>query len=393
VSAALRDLTLPRLSESMQEGTIVAWLRAEGEEVRAGEPLVEIETDKSTVAHAAEGSGRLLILVPEGETVAVGTIIARLAGAGAAPAPPAEEPRPPAAEPVPLPGPPGAAATPLARRLAGRHGVDLAGVRGTGPGGFVLRGDVLAAAGLARPPVPPPLPTANGGADGATLVEPTRIQRVVAERMETARATIPAFSMRVDVDMAEAVALRERLRELTGDDPAPTINDLVIKAAALALREVPRANASVVDGRFALHERVHVGVAVAAPDALLVPVVRDADRRPLAEIARESRRLAAAAREGRLPPVDLEGGTFTVSNLGPFGIHAFTAIINPPQAAILAVGAVREEPVVRAGQIRAGHVMSLTLSGDHRILNGADGAGLLSGIRARLEAPLLLALG
>jgi pyruvate dehydrogenase E2 component (dihydrolipoamide acetyltransferase) len=223
-------------------------------------------------------------------------------------------------------------------------------------------------------------------------VEPTRLQRIVAERMETSRATIPAFSIRLDVDMDEAVALRERLRELADEDAAPTINDLVLKAAALALRDVPRANASVVDGRFALHERVNVGLAVAAPDALFVPVVRDADRRSLVEIARESRRMAQAARDGRLAPADLEGGTFTVSNLGQFGIHAFTAIINPPQAAILAVGAVREEPVVRAGKIRAGLVMALTLSGDHRILNGADGAQLLAAVRARLETPLLLAL-
>jgi pyruvate dehydrogenase E2 component (dihydrolipoamide acetyltransferase) len=295
-------------------------------------------------------------------------------------------------------------ATPLARRLAARHGLDVDGIAGTGPGGFVLRSDVLGAAGL--PPAAPPAPAspaevrpATGPGPGpgprgvVTVVEPSRVQRVVAERMAESRATIPDFTMRVDVDRALAESAREQLLRLAGGAAAPSLNDMVVKAAALALREVPWANGRFREGRIEQYERVNVGIAVAAPDGLLVPVIRDADRRSLGDLAEESRRLAAAARAGAVAPEDLEGGTFTVSNLGMFGIRSFTAIINPPQAAILAVGMVRDEAVVRDGEIRPGRRMSLTLSGDHRILNGVDGARLLGAIRGRLEEPLRLALG
>ncbi len=225
------------------------------------------------------------------------------------------------------------------------------------------------------------------------VVQQSRIQRIIAERMVESHTTIPDFTMRVDVDMEAAVALRAQLKALVGDGPAPSINDMVVKASALALREIPKANSGLRDGRIEQYSRVNVGIAVATSDAIVVPVISDADRRSLDDIGVEGRRLASAVRAGAIAPEDLSDGTFTVSNLGMYGIHAFTAVINPPQAAILAVGALRQEAVVREGEIRVGTLMSLTLTGDHRILNGVDGAELLVAIASRLESPLRIALG
>jgi pyruvate dehydrogenase E2 component (dihydrolipoamide acetyltransferase) len=216
--------------------------------------------------------------------------------------------------------------------------------------------------------------------------------------MAESRATIPDFALRMDVDMERCVALRGELKRLTDDDDAPTYNDMVVKACALALREHPRANASYRDGGFELHERVNVGVAVAvSPEdalasALVVPTVLDADRKALGEIARETRSLVQRVRDGAITPPELSGATFTVSNLGMYGIHSFGAIVNPPQAAILAVGAVQERPAVRDGQVGARHEMTMTLSCDHRILYGADAALFLARVRELLEEPAALTL-
>jgi len=218
----------------------------------------------------------------------------------------------------------------------------------------------------------------------------TRIQQRIATRMAESRATIPDFSLEVDIDMDACVVLRAELAAHA--DPAPSINDMVIKACALALAGHPRVNGSYRDGGFELHDEVNVGFAVAAPDALLVPVIRDAVNKRLAEIAREARALATKAREGAITPPELSGATFTVSNLGMFGITRFTAVINPPQAAILAVGAVQERAVVRDGSLTIGHTMSATLASDHRILYGADAAAFLAEVRDRLQSPIGLLL-
>jgi pyruvate dehydrogenase E2 component (dihydrolipoamide acetyltransferase) len=235
-------------------------------------------------------------------------------------------------------------------------------------------------------------PHAPVGAKGAvTEQELSRVQQTIARRMVEAKATMPDFTLTAEVDMDAAVELRARLKAL-GGEVVPSYNDFVVKAAALALRAHPRANGAYRDGRFELFERVNVGIAVAAQDALLVPTVVDADRRSLGEIARDARRLAAAARDGKLTAAELAGGTFSVSNLGMFGVTHFTAVLNPPQAAILAVGALEQRAVVRDGEIVPGHRMTITLTCDHRILYGADAAAFLADIRLVLEQPLRLAL-
>ncbi|MGB7589410.1 MAG: dihydrolipoamide acetyltransferase family protein, partial [Solirubrobacterales bacterium] len=247
-----------------------------------------------------------------------------------------------------------------------------------------------------RPPAGPPdsMPPAAETAKGqVSYEEPNKIQSTIARRMAESKATAPHFYLRVEVDMSRAVEARKRIKAAAGEgDVVPSFNDLVVKACALALREHPRANGAYRDGRLELYSRVNVGVAVAARDALVVPTIFDADRKGLRQISTESRVLAQRVRDGQITPPELSGATFTVSNLGMFGIESFSAVINPPQAAILAVGAIRESPVVRNGELAAGHLMGLDLACDHRILYGAPAAEFLATIRSSLEEPLSLAL-
>jgi pyruvate dehydrogenase E2 component (dihydrolipoamide acetyltransferase) len=347
---------MPRLSDSMEEGTIVRWVKSDGDTVAAGEPIVEIETDKATMEYEAEAAGVLEVVAGEGETVALGEVIARIVPEGSQEAPPART-----------------RATPIARRIAAERGVDLSRVRGTGRRGHIVKADVEAV---------PSVPSTTGTA----RQEISRTQQRIAFRMTESRATIPDFSLEVDIDMDACVALRGELAAHA--DPVPSINDMVLKACALALAAHPRVNGSYRDGGFELHDEVNVGFAVAAPDALLVPVIRDAVDKRLADIARETRALADKARDGAITPPELSGATFTVSNLGMFGITRFSAVINPPQAAILAVGAVGQRPVVRDGALAIGHTMSATLASDHRILYGADAAAFLAEVRDRLQSPI-----
>jgi pyruvate dehydrogenase E2 component (dihydrolipoamide acetyltransferase) len=298
----------------------------------------------------------------------------------------------------------------LARRVAREQGVDLASLSGSGPGGRIVKADVEAAAGAApgvaaqsaaQAPAAAgtsPAPPASGAredvatAKGQTTThELSRMQQTIARRMAESKATIPDFTLQSDVDMEACVALRAELKRISSHD-APTYNDMVVKAAALALREHPRANGSYKDGTVQLHSRVNVGVAVATQDALVVPTVFDADSKALGEIAREARALAGRVREGTVTPPELGGGTFTVSNLGMYGIKSFNAIINPPQAAILSVGSVEARAVVREGQLVARHTMTLSLVCDHRILYGADAAEFLARIRELLQTPASLTL-
>ncbi len=431
----MSEIVMPRLSDSMEEGTILKWLKADGESVARGEPLAEIETDKATLTYESDADGVLTIVAPAGETLPIGSVIARLDAGNGASAPPAQAPRaqasvtpaapaqpPTAAAPSVAAAPPAPAAragrvkaSPVAKRLAREQGVDLQLVTGTGPGGRIVKDDVeLAAkspppaapavaapepAAAAPSPSPPPPPPATvsetGTAKGdVTVHELTRIQGLIARRMAESRATIPSFELRTEIDMQAAVALRGELKALGGDGAAgavPSYNDMVVKACALALREFPRANGSYRDARFELYSRVNVGVAVAADDSLVVPTVFDADAKSLREIARDTRALAERVRAGAITPPELSGGTFTVSNLGMYGVTDFTAVINPPQAAILAVGALAPRAVVSDGQLVARHTMNVTLACDHRILYGAQAAQFLARVRELLERPLALA--
>jgi pyruvate dehydrogenase E2 component (dihydrolipoamide acetyltransferase) len=352
--------------------------------------------------------------------------------------PPAEAPAPaqPAAAPA-APSPEGNGgrpkASPVARRIAREQGIDLSALQGTGPGGRIVKADVEAAASgvapapqaapapaapqaapaeaapveapaaepaaapvaAAAPPPPPASIAETGTAKGdVSIQELSRTQQVIARRMAESKATVPEFTIATDVDMEGAVDLRKQLKAAaeTVSGSVPSYNDMVVKAAALALREYPRANGSYKDGRFELYSRVNVGVAVAAHDALVVPTVFDADKKSLGEIARDTRTLAERVRANAVTPPELSGGTFTVSNLGMFGVTEFSAVINPPQAAILAVGKMEPRAVVRDGEIVARNILTLTLVCDHRILYGADAAEFLARIKALLEQPIALAL-
>jgi pyruvate dehydrogenase E2 component (dihydrolipoamide acetyltransferase) len=293
----------------------------------------------------------------------------------------------------------------LARRIAAQLDVDISALAGSGPQGRVIRVDVerAAAAGNAASTfseVAPSAPaTEPGGPEAAiagakgqsTLHELTRLQRTVARRMAESRATVPDIELRSEVDMSEAVALRERLREVA--DPVPSFNDFIVKAVGLALREFPRVNGAYRDGQFETFARVNVGIAVAAEDALVVPTIFDADSKSLGEISRAARALAARVRDGSIAPADLSGGTFTVSNLGMHGIDSFSAVINPPQAAMLAVGSLRPRPIVdQSGQVVARPTVVLTLACDHRIVYGVDGARFMTRVREILERPVSLLL-
>jgi pyruvate dehydrogenase E2 component (dihydrolipoamide acetyltransferase) len=292
--------------------------------------------------------------------------------------------------------------------MAREIGLELEGLEGSGPGGRIVKADVEAAAKADKQEEPaedkreegrgeakrqkPSKGKRDEGRGEVTQQEPTRLQRTVARRMAESKATAPDFVLGLEVDMEEAVGLRGQLKAAAGDAPAPSFNDFVIKAAALALRDFPRANAAYRDGQFELYSRVNVGVAVAGQDALVVPTVFDADQKSLGAIAAETRRLAERVREGKITPPELSSGTFTVSNLGMYGIRRFVAVINPPQAAILAVGELSPRPVVRDGEVVIRNLMELTLTCDHRILYGADAAAFLAKIREYLESPLKLAL-
>jgi pyruvate dehydrogenase E2 component (dihydrolipoamide acetyltransferase) len=396
----MTEIRMPRLSDSMVEGTIVKWLVADGATVDAGQEIVEIETDKATMPYEAYAEGTISILAGERATVPVGALIATI---GPATDPPARGP----ASDAPARGRASDAlarvlASPVARRLAEEGGVDLAGITGTGPGGRITRSDVEAAIerrdgptagstpGSAAGSSPGPLPATDEPDDGQGTVEKlTNTQRLIAARMVDT-TTVPQFTIQIEVDMREALSLRRQLKAAPDLDSAPSVNDLVLKAAAVALRRHPRVNASYREGEFELHEHVNVGVAVAAPDTLLVPTVADADAKALGAIAAETRDLISRARSGTLRPAELEGGTFTISNLGMFGITAVAPIPFAPQAAILGVGATREVLHLEDGRPTSVPVMTLTMTCDHRILYGADAAEFLSEVRRGLEHPLQL---
>jgi pyruvate dehydrogenase E2 component (dihydrolipoyllysine-residue acetyltransferase) len=415
------DVTMPRLSDSMEEATIVTWHVEDGARVSAGQELAEVETDKATVAFEAEAAGTIQLLAREGETVPLGAVVARILVEGEEPAPapaPTGARRAEAVQTATPERPVAAArsgarafASPLARRLAAEHGVELSALAGSGPRGRVVRADVERALRErdGAPPPPPVMAAANGGAHApaaheppaaagakgeATVVELSRTQQLIARRMAESRATVPDFEVSADVDMEAASALREQLKASAAEgDVVPSLNDLVVLACARALREQPAVNGAYRDGHAERFERVNVGVAIAAPDALVVATVFDADHQSLGAIARTTRRLAAAVRDGSITPPELSGATFTVSNLGMFGVDRFSAVINAPQAAILAVGAVRQRAVAHEGEPAVRRTMTITLAADHRILYGADAARFVARVRELLERPLAALAG
>ncbi|URM94767.1 2-oxo acid dehydrogenase subunit E2 [Actinomadura madurae] len=416
----MTEILMPRLSDTMEEGVISSWQKQPGDEVAVGDVIVDIETDKAVMEYEAYEAGVLeKILVKEGDSAAIGAPIAVIAPVGgakpaAASEPAAEpaaeaEPEPePAAEPAaapaapaPAPRPPGASrppSSPLARRLARDHGIDLATLTGSGPGGRIVRADIEAAirtgASAPAPAAPAPAvqaPPVQGRADDPDVeaVPLNRFRKVAAKRLGQSKREAPHFYLNREVDAEALLAFRATLNEALA--PAKvSVNDLVVKAAATALREHPAVNVSYTEENLLFHKRIHVGVAVAVEDGLVVPVVRDADRKSVSEIGREARELAGKAREGKLSAQEMSGGTFSVSNLGMFGVDSFSAVINPPEAAILAVGAVRDEPVVRDGQVVPGKRMAVTLSVDHRATDGATAAKFLARLAELLQNPLLI---
>ena len=406
------EIVMPGLSDAMEQGTIVRWLKQVGDQVDVGDELVEVETDKATVIYEAEVSGLLsAILVREGEAQQLGGPIARLGGdpepenvaATASPTPTAAPP--PTAAPAPA-HPNGSGrplATPVARSRARELGVDLATLTGTGPRGRIRLADVESAA-TAAPAGPAPATAAvvSGAPAPVTATTPGRghserlpltpTQRVIAQRMAETTATVPHFRLSADVDFGEVLRLRKRLRSAVGD-AAPTVNDIVVALAGRALREHPAVNSAFAGEAIERFERVNIGIAVARPGALLVPVVRDADRRSLGEIARETAALIERVRTSSSTPADLQDGTFTVSNLGMYGISAFDSIVNAPEAAILSVGAAQARALVgEDGAVSSRPYATLTLACDHRAVYGADGAAFLARLRALLESPEVLVL-
>ncbi len=411
------EVKLPRLGQGMESGTIVRWLKAEGDAVRKREPLYELDTDKVTQEVESDFDGVLLkIVVAEGE-VEVGSTIAMIGSdaddASSAAGPPAAEdgarndaepvsaPAAPASgsEPQALPvggngdaagsvGPTAGArikASPLARRIARERGVDLAALAGTGPDGRIVAQDVeRAPVGGAPSPVTLPAPSAE-----VEVVAMTTIRKTIARRLTEAWAA-PVFQLGVSIDMTEALHLREGLvARLADGDVKPTVNDLLTRIVGVALVRHRAVNATFTGDEIHRHPGAHVGIAVAAPNGLIVPVIRDADRRSVQEIARARADLVARARDGKLTLQDLEGGTFTISNLGMFGVEQFVAVLNPPQVAILAVGAVKETPVVVDGEVDVAPLMQVTLTCDHRAIDGADGAEFLRTLVALVEQPAL----
>ena len=413
-------IKLPRLGQGMEAGTIVRWLKAEGDDVEKGEPLYELDTDKVTQEVEADSGGVLLKIVVEDGEVDVGTTIAivgsqgedvsgLLAGNGdgtapaaapaapAAPARPTEEPSSAVAEeekpaaaaaPAPAPAPARAEgervkASPLARRMAREAGVDLASVTGTGPEGRVVAEDVERAAEA------PAVPAAASAQPEFEVVEPTSVRRTIARRL-TAAWEAPVFQLTVEVDASELVATREQMVErLREGETKPTVNDVLTRLVAAALVRHRAVNSLFVDGRIHRYVPANVGIAVATPQGLVVPVVPAADRLSVLEIAARRADLVSRARDGKLQLADLEGGTFTISNLGMYGIDQFVAVLNPPQVAILAVGSIAERPVAIGGELDVAPTITMTLTCDHRAIDGSEGAEFLQTLVAYVEAPAL----
>jgi len=422
---------MPKLGFDMAAGTLLRRVKREGDAVAKGEVLAEIETDKATVEVESYASGVVQgWLVEEGQSVPIGTPMVVIAAPGeqvdmdsiraqaggasqpaqpALPSPAAAAPvvapsaRTPAPQPSPAPTPVAATtpsgrvvASPIARRMADEAGIDIRLVAGTGPGGRITKKDIEAFLRAAPAPALAPalsvpiVPSSPAPALDDQVVPLSRLRQIIARRMTESKQTAPHIYISAEIDMAEAMALRKQINALLPDERKASVNDLVVKAAALALREFPNLNA-VFDGDKIIRKgRVNVGVAVAVQNGLLTVVVKDADQKPLAHIAAEVRAMAGRAREGKVQAADIEGSTFSTSNLGMYDVESFGAIINPPEAGILAIGAVRETPVVKDGVLAPGLRMKITCAADHRVTDGAEVAQFLQAVKKNLETPLRL---
>jgi len=405
-------IRMPKLGFDMAEGMLVRWVKTEGEAIQKGEVLAEIETDKATVEVEASVSGVVYRhLVEKGTSVPVGQPIAIIAAPGEqvdvaalegnAPAPAAPAVETKAAAPVQaVMGTAQEAAgtvraSPLAKRIAQEKGLDLRQVRGSGPGGRVVRRDVENAvvsptvAGVA-PAVAVVTPAA--AAPGDERVPLDRLRAIIGRRMSDSKQQVPHFYVTHEYDMAALMALRRQANELLPETDKLSVNDFIVKAVALALRRYPGLNASLGQNELIRHGRVNVGVAVALESGLITVVCKDADQKPVRQISAEVREMVARARQGKVRPEDIEGSTFSISNLGMYDVEHFVAIINPPEAAILAVGSVKQAPVVVDGALAVGTRMRATLSADHRVTDGAEAAQFLQALAEYLEKPLVLLL-
>ena len=417
------NILMPALSPTMTEGTLSRWLKKEGEPIRAGDVIAEIETDKATMEVEAVDEGVLgRILVADGtQGVKVNEPIAVLVAEGeqvpaAAPAAPAsnvgrnrEAGSAEAPKPTPAPAPKSSNGedhgerifvSPLAKRMAQQAGIDLAALKGSGPSGRIVKADIDAALQKGAPAAPQP--TARAPAPAATIAAPHRLvphssmRKVIARRLTESKSTVPHFYVSMDVEIDALIRL---MNDLNAKAPKEglgaysiTINDLVIKASAATMQRVPTVNASWTDEGTALYDDIDISVAVAIPDGLITPIIRKADQKGLATISREMKDLASRARTGKLKPEEFQGGGFSISNMGMFGVSEFAAVINPPQAAILAVAAGQKRPVVKNDSLAIATVMTCTLSVDHRVVDGALGAHWLREFKRIVEDPLSLLL-
>ncbi|MDX1662633.1 MAG: dihydrolipoamide acetyltransferase family protein [Candidatus Promineifilaceae bacterium] len=426
-------IVMPKLGFDMREAELITWLKNEGDPVEKGEVIAEIESDKATLELEAQASGVLLKkLEEEGAIVAVGGNIAVVGeegedvsdmvgdgegapaeaeaaatetaaepiGASATDVTPAPEGPSPAGngQAAPVDGaeyPGGVKATPVARRMAEEFGIDLQEVSGSGPGGRIRKADVEAyqeAAPAETPPAPAaqPAPTPVVAEEGATEVPTSRMRQAIARRMVESKTTVPHFYVTTTVNMDKALKLRKEINEMLPDEQKVTVNDLIVKAAALALRDFPNINASFAGDKIIQHDAINVGTAVAVEGGLMTVVQKDTDTSTLSAIAADNKVMIGRAREGKVRPDDVQGATFTVSNLGAFDVENFIAIINPPEAAILAVGTAKKVPVVRDGEITIGTQMKATVSADHRVTDGAEAARFLQRFKELLEEPMRL---
>ncbi len=398
----ITKVVMEALSPTMEEGRIITWHKKEGDEVTVGDIIAEVETDKAVMELQARGDGILRkIVAGEGATVEVGKLVAVIAGAdddigdvgATAPAPAAESTaeasQPVAAEPPPTAAPPAPAggrikASPLARRMAREQRVDLESVQGSGPGGRIVKRDLTGAAGAA-PTIAPAGVVSPGGFEDVSLGQ---MRKTIAKRLAQSIGPVPHFFLTTEVDMERAAAARAELNAL--GDQRISFNDIAIKVVAMALMQHRACNAWWQDDHIRYFNEVHMGMAVAVEDGLITPVIRNANLKTLRDIASESRALAERARERRLQPEEYTGATFSISNLGMFGIDEFTAIINPPEAGIIAVGALMEKPVALDGALVVRHRMRLTMSCDHRVIDGATGAQFLQTVTTMLENPMAM---
>ncbi|MBN3455337.1 2-oxo acid dehydrogenase subunit E2 [Mycobacterium sp. DSM 3803] len=388
------EITMPRLSDTMEDGVIIAWHKNIGDRVEPGEVLAEIETDKAIMELEAYDAGILEhMLAGEGDRVPIGVPIAIIgdgSGTFAVPqAAPAAAPNPAPAAPTPAPAAPAVRSdrpksSPLARKVAEANGVDLATVTGSGPGGRIIRKDVEHRRPAESPAGPTPV---EGDFDAVPL---TTLQRVAAKRLTESKQNAPHFYLTAAVDVTDLLGFRKSVNDSleAGGGPKVSVNDFIVRAVASALRGNPGVNVSFGGDTLLRHHGVHIGVAVAVDAGLVVPVVRDADRKSVSQIAGETKEMAGRARIGKLRADEMTGGTFTISNLGMYGIEQFAAVINPPEAAILAVGAATDELRLVDGEVAARKILRLTLSADHRAIDGATGAVFLRDLTALLEHPL-----